>query len=109
MMRCSYIPEGGSLKDVPVYLSCVAAAFVGTLTWMITYPPDVVKSSMQSDQLDRAKRRFTGYVHCVKYLYRREGGIGRFYRGISPCLIRSVPAVVIQFSTMELCRKYLPL
>ncbi|KAK2151998.1 hypothetical protein LSH36_342g00022 [Paralvinella palmiformis] len=108
IIRRSFIPEGGTLDDAPMYAMFLAGGIGGFLYWFLTYPTDVLKSSLQSDNSDPTKRRFRGYIDCAKYLYKKEGGIPRFFRGFTPCLMRSVPANAIQFSTFELCKRYLP-
>ena len=108
IIRGSYIPEGGTIQDAPMYAMFIAGGLGGFLYWFLTYPTDVIKSSMQSDHSDRSKRRFKGYIDCAKYLYKNEGGIPRFFRGFTPCLMRSIPANAIQLSTLELCRRYFP-
>lgn len=108
MIHGSFIPEGGTLDDAPMYAMFLAGGIGGFLYWFLTYPTDVLKSSLQSDNSDPTKRKFRGYIDCAKYLYKNEGGIPRFFRGFTPCLMRSVPANAIQFSTFELCKRYLP-
>ncbi|KAK9817888.1 hypothetical protein WJX72_003792 [[Myrmecia] bisecta] len=68
------------------------AAGVGALGyWIAIFPVDVIKSAMQTDSIDPAQRRFPTMATTFKKLY-AEGGMKRFYKGFSPCLMRAVPA-----------------
>ncbi|KAG2520600.1 hypothetical protein JM18_007028 [Phytophthora kernoviae] len=66
--------------------------------WLATFPIDTVKSVLQADRLD--KPRFSGVVDCCRKLY-TEGGVNRFYRGITPSLVRAFPANAVTFVAFE--------
>ena len=51
----------------------------------------MIKSAVMTDKLNPAERRFNGYGDAMGALY-KEGGFGRFYRGLFPCLLRASPA-----------------
>lgn len=83
-------------KDVPVAqvgtaTNLLAGSIGGVLFWTVTYPVDVIKSAMQGDANDPAKRKYHGTVDTVRKLW-AEGGASRFARGYSACLARSIPA-----------------
>lgn len=65
------------------------------MSWISTYPADVVKTRMQADYLYPAggKSRYTysGFWECCRQLYRQEGW-SIFGRGIMAALIRAFPA-----------------
>ena len=73
---------------------------------MAVFPIDSVKSAMQSDSLDPAKRKYTSVPHCFVELY-KEGGIGRFFRGFAPCAIRAIPANGVMLYTVDVVTRYL--
>ena len=52
---------------------------------------DVVKSSIQADNIFKDQRKYKGTLDAISKLY-AEGGLKRFYRGFSPCLLRAFPA-----------------
>lgn len=76
----------------------VAGGSAGFMYWLLFYPLDVIKSALQTDALVKIDRKYSGIGDAVKQLY-AEGGIGRFYKGLTPCLIRSVPANAVMLIT----------
>jgi hypothetical protein len=66
--------------------------------WLLFYPLDVIKSALQTDALVKSQRKYCGIGDAAKQLY-AEGGISRFYKGLTPCLIRSVPANAVMLIT----------
>lgn len=83
---------GVEVKDLPIKYSILAGGIGGWCYWFFFYPLDLAKSSIQSDSPDKSKRRFKGVIDVYQQLYTHEGGIKRFYKGFTPCLIRSIPA-----------------
>ena len=108
MTREAFIPEGGTVRDVPYRGHLFAGSAAGFMYWVFTYPTDVIKSTMQSDDSDRGKRRYRNIGDCVKKLYMEEGGWRRFYRGYTPCMMRSVPANAVLFTVVEKVRQLWP-
>ena len=106
MMRTVFTPEGGTVHDVSPLGLLASGATGGFLYWFLTYPTDVIKSSMQADDSDVQKRKFQGIRDCARKLY-QEGGWTRFFKGFTPCLLRSVPANATMFLVLETTRKYL--
>ena len=79
------------VKDLPIIYSIIGGGMGGLLYWVPSFPIDVIKSSIQADSPHKDKKKFKGISHAAKILY-QEGGISRFYRGFTPCLIRAIPA-----------------
>ncbi|OQR97082.1 Mitochondrial Carrier (MC) Family [Achlya hypogyna] len=86
------------LSDMEVY--GYSGAVAGLMYWCISFPLDTVKSVIQADTLDPTKRAYRGFVDCVAKLY-QEDGLRRFFRGLSPCLIRAMPVNAVQFISFE--------
>lgn len=80
------------VKDLPIKYTVISGAIGGWSYWFFFYPLDLAKSAIQSDHPDKSKRRFKGIVDVYQQLYTHEGGIKRFYKGFTPCLMRSIPA-----------------
>jgi solute carrier family 25 carnitine/acylcarnitine transporter 20/29 len=72
----------------------------GTAYWLSSFPADNVKSSIQADEPRKSQRKFRNVWDCARQLY-AEGGVRRFYRGLTPCLIRSFPANAACFYAYE--------
>jgi solute carrier family 25 carnitine/acylcarnitine transporter 20/29 len=87
------------MAKLPLSVNLFAGGVGGFFYWFLFFPIDVVKSSIQSDNVVKSQRKYHGIVDTVGKLY-REGGIRRFYRGFSPCLMRSVPANAIMLLTV---------
>ncbi|RLN71918.1 hypothetical protein BBJ28_00015912 [Nothophytophthora sp. Chile5] len=81
-----------------------AGGCAGFMYWLVVFPVDTVKSVMQADRLD--KPRYSGVADCCRQLY-VEGGPVRFYRGISPSLMRAFPANAVTFVAFEKCMSFL--
>jgi solute carrier family 25 carnitine/acylcarnitine transporter 20/29 len=71
-----------------------AGGSAGFLYWALFYPLDVLKSALQTDALVASERRFAGVADAARQLW-AEGGPQRFYKGVTPCLIRAIPANAI--------------
>ena len=100
-------PVGGTAKDLPFFSLLVAGGGAGLLYWIGTYPTDVIKSAMQSDEVEPSRRKYRGIYDCARQLYYNEGGIKRFYSGYTPCLMRAIPANATMLFVMDECRQIL--
>jgi solute carrier family 25 carnitine/acylcarnitine transporter 20/29 len=69
----------------------------GEALWLASYPFDVIKSKMQSDGFG-AQQKFTGTVDCFRKTWRAEG-LGGFWRGLGPTLLRAMPVSAGTFAT----------
>lgn len=67
----------------------LAGGCAGTLSWLFTFPIDVIKSRLQADGMTGPKL-YTGIADCVRKGYNAEG-IMFFSRGLTSTLIRAFP------------------
>ncbi len=63
-----------------------AGGIGGILSWIFTYPQDVIKSRIQADGFG-PDAKYKGYVHCFKESLKNEGP-GIFVRGIGSTIVR---------------------
>eukprot|EP01113_Clastostelium_recurvatum_P045378 TRINITY_DN7791_c0_g1_i2.p1 TRINITY_DN7791_c0_g1~~TRINITY_DN7791_c0_g1_i2.p1 ORF type:complete len:335 (+),score=41.36 TRINITY_DN7791_c0_g1_i2:129-1007(+) len=91
----NHIPK----SQLQIYHNLIGGGVGGFLYWSIFFPIDVIKSSIQTDAINKNERKYKGIVDCASKLY-QEGGWRRFYRGYSPCLLRSVPANAVMIGTV---------
>lgn len=63
----------------------------GILYWLTIFPVDQVKSAMQTDSIHKGQRKFPSMATTVRLLW-ADGGLKRFYKGFTPCIIRAAPA-----------------
>eukprot|EP01059_Diplonema_ambulator_P007335 TRINITY_DN16805_c0_g1_i1.p1 TRINITY_DN16805_c0_g1~~TRINITY_DN16805_c0_g1_i1.p1 ORF type:complete len:301 (+),score=34.89 TRINITY_DN16805_c0_g1_i1:93-995(+) len=96
-----YLADGGDVNQMSTPKQLLAGSIGGFGYWFLTFPLDSIKSSMQSDNIDPATRRYSSFLDCATKLY-AEGGIARFYKGYLPCMARSLPANASLFTTYQL-------
>lgn len=81
------------------YLACgLAGGFAGIISWAVVMPFDVVKSSLQSDNLSDPK--YKGVFDCFRQNYRQHG-LKIFMRGFSITVLRAFPVNYVTFVTYE--------
>ncbi|KAF0745473.1 hypothetical protein Ae201684P_011430 [Aphanomyces euteiches] len=78
----------------------ISGAVAGLVYWCVSFPLDTIKSVVQADALEPKERKYRGFGDCAKQLY-AEGQAKRFFRGLSPCLIRAMPVNAVQFMSYE--------
>ncbi|KAK6514385.1 hypothetical protein TWF506_008781 [Arthrobotrys conoides] len=59
--------------------------------WITSYPSDVVKQRMMTDELALDKRKYKSWWSAVRGVYREKGYRG-YWRGFLPCFLRAFPA-----------------
>ncbi|CAG8501157.1 6051_t:CDS:2 [Diversispora eburnea] len=92
-------PDKGNPNDLPPSKLMIAGAFGGVSYWLCCYPLDVIKSIVQN-QHNPPKGLF--YVFTIfKTIYKKEGAQA-FTRGITPTILRSIPAAGATFTVYEL-------
>lgn len=72
----------------------------GEMLWISSYPFDVVKSKMQSDGFGK-DMKYLSMRDCFAKTYRAEG-LGGFWKGIGPTLLRAMPVSAGTFATVEI-------
>jgi solute carrier family 25 carnitine/acylcarnitine transporter 20/29 len=84
----------------------LCGASSGVVAWTACFPLEVIKANVMGQPLEKQYRSFESAVACTKQLY-SEGGIPRFYRGLTPTLVRALPAYTIVLNTYDLMRQKL--
>ncbi|XP_014615471.1 PREDICTED: mitochondrial ornithine transporter 1 [Polistes canadensis] len=84
--------------DIGWQKTMIAGAVGGTVLWLVIFPADVVKSRIQVQNLK------TPALVVTKDIIKKEG-IGALYNGLTPTLIRTVPATATLFITYEYSKK----
>ena len=93
--------ESSSSSKLLAYMS--AGTIAGFTFWFVSYPLDFLKTRRQQASAEGATRITT----LVSHIYKNEGGIRAFYRGLVPCLARAGPANAICFGTVEMSKRWL--
>lgn len=78
-------------SDLSVGALFTMGGLAGCLYWGLLFPTDVIKSAMMSDSVDKNSRQYKTIISTTKALY-QQGGVGRFYKGFLPCMLRATPA-----------------
>ncbi|CAG2183419.1 unnamed protein product, partial [Oppiella nova] len=65
-------------------LLLMAGGTAGAVSWLASYPLDVIKSRIQADTTYRSMR------HCARHSLSQEG-VNVFVRGMTPTLVRAFP------------------
>jgi solute carrier family 25 (mitochondrial carnitine/acylcarnitine transporter), member 20/29 len=108
LVQRSVVATGGKRDDLPAWKLCGFGAVAGLVLWVGSYPLDVIKSRMQSDPglVNKVpdslaefrgklaavgeRPRYDGMVDCARKIY-SQSGLGGFWRGIVPTLVRAIP------------------
>lgn len=90
--------KGQSRDDIGWQKTMVAGAVGGAMLWLAIFPADVVKSRIQVQNLK------TPALTVFRDIVRQEG-IGALYNGLTPTLIRTIPATATLFLTVEYTKK----
>ena len=64
-----------------------AGGLSGIVSWVFTYPQDVIKSRIQADDICPKNRAYRNAYHCLKVSIKNEG-YGMMVRGIGSTVIR---------------------
>lgn len=76
-------------SEISAPLIALYGGLAGEALWLSSYPFDVVKSKMQSDELG-SRTRYPTMRGCFQQVWREEGMRG-FWRGLGPTLVRAMP------------------
>ncbi len=93
-------------SQMPAYEAISFGALAGVSYWLPVYPIDVIKSKIQTDTLISSERKYPGILRAISRTYSDQGLAG-FFRGFTPCMLRSVPVNAATFAAFELAMRYL--
>src|SRR4051812_37944741 len=104
MVRQSFLKPGQNVNDLSAQKVLMAGGIAGMGYWAATYPIDVIKSTMQTDSTVYAERKYKTIVETATKIWKRSGWRG-FWKGFTPCMLRSFPANAVCFLGYEYIRK----
>ena len=96
----SFSGGDGTSKSEAIMRKTVFGALGGLAAGLLTYPNDTVRRLLQIQGSSGTETKYKGYIDCVIKVA-RDGGIGRFYRGVGVNLLRMAPNTAIQFGAYE--------
>jgi hypothetical protein len=85
--------SGPSKKQLNTPSLLFAGGMAGCISWILTYPIDVIKSRLQADT------KYKGIIDCFKQSVKDEG-FKFLSRGLSSTMIRSFPTNAATFATV---------
>lgn len=100
----SKLKKYGSKENTPLIYPCIYGAAAGYGLWVLTFPFDVVKSRIQADDMEN--RKYKNILNTFKIIH-KENGIGGFFKGLAPCLVRAPLTNSLTFLTFETVSKLL--
>ncbi|KAF7266453.1 hypothetical protein GWI33_020220 [Rhynchophorus ferrugineus] len=86
-------------EDIGLLKTMVAGAIGGGIFWTTTFPFDVAKSRIQVNSLN------DNLVTTISKIVKFEG-VGALYTGLTPTLLRTLPATATLFATVEYSKKF---
>ncbi|EMD33104.1 hypothetical protein CERSUDRAFT_118160 [Gelatoporia subvermispora B] len=93
-------------NQLPVWALLASGSTGGIAYWLACYPLDVVKSRVQLRSTPPSGTPVQYIVHELRSIVAESGPSGLF-RGLTPSLIRSIPAAASTFAAFELTREFL--
>jgi solute carrier family 25 carnitine/acylcarnitine transporter 20/29 len=91
--------------DISTLKVAMYGGLAGEMLWISSYPFDVVKSKMQSDGFGK-DMKYQSMRDCFAKTYRAEG-LGGFWKGIGPTLLRAMPVSAGTFATVEIVMRFI--
>ncbi|KAL1587276.1 hypothetical protein WHR41_04451 [Cladosporium halotolerans] len=105
LMNADAARAGVARTEIPTWKVAFYGAMAGEALWLSSYPFDVVKSKMQTDGFGE-KQKYKTMRDAFAQTFRKEG-LGGFWRGVGPTLLRAAPVSGGTFATVELTMKLL--
>lgn len=86
-------------EDLGLLRTMIAGAVGGGIFWITTFPVDVAKSRIQVNNIS------DNLITTVTKIAQTEG-VRALYKGLTPTLVRTVPATATLFATVEYSKKF---
>ncbi|OZJ06262.1 hypothetical protein BZG36_00825 [Bifiguratus adelaidae] len=106
LVRRSMQKNNCARTDLPTWKIMSFGALGGYAMWSTVYPVDIVKSKLQTDGFSGEGRRYTSTLDVVKKTWHAEG-MGGFFKGFGPCILRAAPANAVTFVGFEFAMRLL--
>lgn len=91
---------------VPVWALLASGSTGGIAYWLSCYPLDVIKSRIQLRQTPPTGKPWKYMADEIRMVI-AESGLTGLFRGLSPSLLRTIPAGASTFAAFELTREFL--
>lgn len=91
---------GQNKDEIGLWKTMIAGGVGGALFWTSTYPIDVAKSRIQVNNTGDS------LIRLIVKICKTEG-LSTLYHGLTPTLVRTIPATAALFVTYEYSKKFL--
>ncbi|KAM0749597.1 mitochondrial carrier [Meredithblackwellia eburnea MCA 4105] len=103
-IKLAYTKWAGQEPGIPGSLAF--GAFSGGVGATSVYPLNLVRTRLQAQGTPAHPQVYSGIRDAAYYCYTREGWRG-FYKGLTPTLVKVVPAVAISYAVYDTSKKVL--
>jgi len=94
-------------EQLPVWALLASGSTGGISYWLACYPLDVVKSRIQLRKTPPVGTPVQYIAHELKEIVVESRSLSGLFRGLTPSLLRSIPAAASTFAAFEITREYL--
>jgi solute carrier family 25 carnitine/acylcarnitine transporter 20/29 len=102
--ECAFDGTGVMKSTVPNWAVLVGGGFAGCISWLVTYPLDVIKSNIQIEVGTTVSNRSRLTTMGMGKHLLESHGPSIFVRGLTPTLIRAFPVNAITFYLNDLIK-----
>ena len=89
------------LKQYNTYIPSINGGLAGIGALTITYPTDLVRRRLQLQGFDKTVPKYNGVFDAIKKIYKNEGGVIAFYRGLHANYVKSFAQWSIYFYIID--------
>lgn len=99
-----YLMKKGDTEELLTVQYMYASVFSKTVSMILMYPSQVVRSRLQRYNFDHSQRTLG---NVIREIWNGEGRFRGFYRGLSANIVRVLPSTMITFVSYEMTKQYL--
>ncbi|CAE7334909.1 Slc25a23 [Symbiodinium natans] len=97
-------PRSGERRAMPLALALCFGAASATSGAVVAYPLTVVRTRLIVQGMPGRPPRYKGVVDCIRKIWVNSGPAG-LYRGLTPALFKTIPAVSIGWAAFEFAKR----
>ncbi|KAH7307381.1 hypothetical protein KP509_22G056400 [Ceratopteris richardii] len=94
-------------KENSLLTSFIAGGVAGITSWIICYPPDVIKSRLQAQGAPGSSSKYTGIIDCLRKSIKEEG-CTVLWRGLGTAVVRAFIANAALFTARDISLRFMP-
>jgi solute carrier family 25 phosphate transporter 23/24/25/41 len=102
--RSLALDERGSAPEMPILISLSFGAIAGAAGALTAYPLTVVRTRLVAQGMPGREVQYAGMMDCFRCMCRTDGVSG-LYRGLTPALLKTIPAVSTSYAAFETSKR----